>query len=300
MGAPPIAAPHPAPPAAILSRPQQVSFGFEKITPPSPLYIQRDDLLQVRIDAPIVSTGPLLVQGRMLMPPDQREPLGEIQPISFPIPTPPTGTTYRSFNLQEGYLLSLVIFSTGSLVQRGGVFAQVQLIKGGTGQTAVVETLISDFLVGSTPIAWPNAALRNSVEGPGRLRSITGTLPAAGADISETVPAGVRWRFISLQATLTTSATVVNRQPAAVLDDGVNAYFTGPQLQASTASQTTVWTFSVAGILNGTAGQTVNSIVPPGVLLPAGHRIRTRTANLQVGDTWTAPQYLVEEWPEGT
>jgi hypothetical protein len=39
--------------------------------------------------------------------------------------------------------------------------------------------------------------------------------------------------------------------------------------------------------------------IPNGLMLLAGHRIRTNTQNLQVTDDWGAPQFLVKEWLEG-
>ena len=131
--------------------------------------------------------------------------------------------------------------------------------------------------------------------GEGRIRSITGTDPAAGAAMIVTVPAGVLWRFISMNVTLVTDANVAARNAHFFFDDGANIYLrcTNDQGQAENLTQI----YAVAnGIHMGFASPNIQSIpCPSDLFLPAGHRIREGTNNFQAGDNWGAPQLLVEQ-----
>ena len=127
--------------------------------------------------------------------------------------------------------------------------------------------------------------------------SVAGTNPAAGAEISETVPTGKRWRVLGLQFSLVTSATVANREVVIVVDDGTNTLFQSPSGANHAASLT--WAYSAAAVgqpVAGATATTVRQINFPPLLLPAGARIRTATTNIQAGDDYGAPRLLVQEY----
>ncbi len=129
----------------------------------------------------------------------------------------------------------------------------------------------------------------------GRIRSITGTDPAANTEISETVPARRRWLLRGLFFTLVTDVNVADRQITITIDDGTNILF---QFTLSTTQPTsTTYAYSLAHIL---AAETkvitkVFHSLPP-LPLQAGYRIYTYTPAKEAGDNFSAPQLLVEEW----
>jgi hypothetical protein len=130
----------------------------------------------------------------------------------------------------------------------------------------------------------------------GLIRSITGTDPAANVEISETVPAGMRWVLLAFAATLVTDATVASRTPWLLIDDGVTelANFAAIGITAASGSSRYSWSnkgFQDAGMSNGRFGSSIATLI-----LTAGFRIRTLTASFQAGDNWGAPQYLVEQF----
>lgn len=138
-----------------------------------------------------------------------------------------------------------------------------------------------------TLMVYPNG------EGAGVVRAVTGADPAAGAESTETVTADRRWRLLSWRISLVTDGTAANRIPAFVVDDGATAYgrFPGGTQTASTTAQ---HTFSDVG-----AASTANGLVSPfagQLILPGGHRLATSTSNIQAGDNYGAPTYLIEEW----
>jgi hypothetical protein len=134
-------------------------------------------------------------------------------------------------------------------------------------------------------------------EGPGTLRSVAGAAPAAGADISDTVPTGARWQLLSFATSLTTSGTVANRAPLWTFDDGANVVYRVSGNINQTAS--TTWNYDG---MQGFGTPLIAQVLALAVALPAnnrlgsGYRIKTVTGAIQAADQWAATQYSVLEW----
>jgi hypothetical protein len=88
--------------------------------------------------------------------------------------------------------------------------------------------LLQGYVTDTSRLSFPGSPIRSSIEGPGVLRSITGTNPAANAEISETVPTNARWRVHAIRFTLVTDANVANREVALTLDDGAAVFARSP------------------------------------------------------------------------
>lgn len=128
------------------------------------------------------------------------------------------------------------------------------------------------------------------------IRSITGSNPAAGAEVSETVPASARWNLLLFRDQLVTSAVVANRIPQLTIDDGTNTLLIIPPAAGTQAASTS---FSYHWGNLGYGSNATNNGVQigiPSLVLGAGYRIRTLTSALDVGDDYAAPQYLIQEW----
>lgn len=132
--------------------------------------------------------------------------------------------------------------------------------------------------------------------GPGVLRVVTGTDPAANTEISETVPAGKMWRIISINFTLVTDGTAANRRPRLFFDDGTTEFYRVGSTQDHAASTTYVYTAAAQGASQSNNGNTVMLPLPPDLILGPGFRIRTSTASAQSTDNYGAPAIYVEEW----
>ena len=148
-------------------------------------------------------------------------------------------------------------------------------------------------------------------DGPGVIRTITGTQPAAGAEVSEAVPANARWKLRSFSVVIVTSSGVANRNVSLVVDDGTatNRYqmYTEATPTNITASLTrtlqwqTGYDSSTAAFQSLTDTQTVlyKACLPNDFPLGKVSKIRTKTANIAAGDQYSAPIYEVEEWLAG-
>jgi hypothetical protein len=258
-------------------------------TPPVNAYIQADTFLQVKCWN--AAPGIIITVQCQLLRSD-----GSISRMQWTLAPPSTRAATSFFlPLTEGFLLAATV-NAGLTGFPNRCWVQLRLNTAGSGLGNVFEVLTQGYTSGTSWPAWPGGVMGNSMDGNGGVNDVTGTLPGAGAEISETVPTNAVWQLKSFTFKLTTSATVANRIPHLIIDDGTNIlldspapsvlaasltnrYVTGDNAIAAAAIDATQWLQSVAAMR----------------LLP-GYRIRTLTTNLQAGDQYTAPQYVVTEW----
>ncbi len=129
----------------------------------------------------------------------------------------------------------------------------------------------------------------------GRLVSITGTDPAANVEIIETAPDRRRWLIHNLTFTLITDGNPANRSVRITVDDGTNDLFSFAVDKIQSASKSYVYCFANIYVSETFINFTLFHPFPVLSLFP-GCRIRTTTTNRQVGDDYSAPQALIEEW----
>jgi hypothetical protein len=129
---------------------------------------------------------------------------------------------------------------------------------------------------------------------PGTIKDFTGTDPAAGAEITETVPANAVWRWIGGLATLVTDATVADRRVHVTIDNGTSVYWEGVSTSVQAASLTNK--YSIGAPVAAAIGNVHFIPLPLDTYLVGGDRIITATDLLEAGDNWGAPQFRVEEW----
>lgn len=213
-------------------------------------------------------------------------------------PTTDRAETQLTVQIGQCVLLSLVAYLVSGNANRGQCYVRARVHRGAGTPLLYTHQLLGEYLTDDFFPAFPVNPIRGSLEGPGMLRSITGTDPAAGVEVSETVPTGARWRFVSADVTLVSDATVANRTVRFVFDDGTTVYFKCAYATAQTATQTLEYVLAAGGSDYGTRAAVQMTSASVGSYLLAGHRIRTVSNNLQAGDNYGAPQLNVEEWIE--
>ena len=283
----------PAEPFKVQSQSSIIKFLREGVQPPSIVYMGVGDLIQVSVMAASLAFQ-YFVNGRWLRAAD-----GAIVPFAQTFPNNVTrGFTTASFALGEGFLLSINVTSPNAVTNESEQYAVVSMIRGPAGVNAGFQTLAAGYCGGLRGLTWPGGQYSRPHEGPGVLRVIVGTTPAAGAEIVETVPTSARWRLLAFRFGLTTSAAVANRIPQLVRDDGVNVYNSDFPNLTQTAGLFETYQFANSPVpvqfaLNGFVNFWPMS---DQLILTANHRIRTSTAALQGGDQYSAPTYMVIEW----
>jgi hypothetical protein len=125
----------------------------------------------------------------------------------------------------DGFLLNLAVRASAGTPRVGQCFCTVEMVRGQTGATSILGALAAGYVTDTQRLPWPGSPTRHSSDGPGVLRGITGTDPAAGVEITEVVPTNARWHLLMMRAALLTSATVANRFPQFVVLAGASGLF---------------------------------------------------------------------------
>ena len=271
----------------------EISYTTKQVQPPALCYISPDDSLLIQ--AWNVVAGVVLVVNARILKPDGTL----IQSTWTYTPTAAAALNEWREGLAEGFLLTLSVDSAQA--RAGACYVRVRLLRGAAaGVYLVSQTMAAGYVVMGSGLSWPYPRFVGPCEGPGRLRLITGTDPAAGAQVLEVVPAGVRWRLLAVRAVLITNATVVDRYVLLCMEDGTpTRWWASSPVVAQPASigYTYQWTLGLnAGV--GPLAFLPRDVLPGGVTCPAGWRILTDAYGFQAGDNWMAPVLYVEEWVE--
>lgn len=132
------------------------------------------------------------------------------------------------------------------------------------------------------------------------LRVVTVAVPTAGADFVATCPGEAIWRVLGGRFVFTTSAAVANRLVSLILDDQTDSLLQTPAgaVQAAGAAQPySLFPGSPSASLAG-APWLLPTPTDGLVMLP-GHRLRSSTALIDVGDQYSAIKLYVEQYPTG-
>lgn len=223
---------------------------------------------------------------------------GNITPFSYDhVPNSDRTIKTTDHALGVGALINVTVTAAAGAPLIGQTFVMCKIIRGLSGATLVLGTLLQGYLTSQQELAWPGSPIINSVDGGGYYRTITGTIPPAGADISENVPTGATWELLMVEAQLTASAAAGNRVPVLKFSPSGTVFGASAQVSAVTAGlqgtydwqATMPLTVAVLGGINVAA-------IPTPMRLLAGGRFLIATTNLAVADQWTAPIFLVREW----
>jgi hypothetical protein len=293
------------------SLPAVTTFNFDGVSPPSTLYIQRDDVLLLAAISDL-STEVVTFRLRMLLAPslqggqpsDQREdkPTGVYLTRGYVDTIEETlqmanafATVIKVRALTEGYLLSAIALPANA-TDRGRTFAKAAIIRGGASLPFAAQMLFSDYTIAANPVTWPGGGVHTPIEGPGWVHSLQQANPAAGADWTLTALPGQRLAVKSFSATFAAAVAAASRNITVIVDDGVNIVWQDDLNVAVTASQTVSVNATQTNVTTGIVPTTLFVVLPPGLILMPGWRLRASTANIQGADQWSAIWFNVEEW----
>lgn len=297
MGAfvPPPGQPGPLQPGEFVSASHrgEVTFHLQDVAPPSQLYVRPEEGLLLGVSNSDPNITDIRLTYRMLLT-NGTVQLGflEIAPTSNRAPSS------LDIPLPEGYLLSVAVEIIANTIstQKGQCYCQCRLVRGFIPITVSSTALFSGYLTQQRPLGWPGGPLESQVDGVGWVHTVQQANPAAGSDFIYTVPTGARQRLISMAAVLTTSATAGSRNVSIIVDDGTNTYWEHDLGASIPVSTTEIVTATTTNAPTGVVTTTQSLVLPPTLVMPAGHRIRTSTANLSATDQWSAIWLAIEEW----
>lgn len=273
----------------------EINFRTQGLAPPSSVYIGPSDFLTV-VSYNSFPALTVNIAGQVM------KASGEIVDFTRAhVPNTDRTVKRESFNLGESFLLNLQITPSSSSVLRGMCYVIITVTHGESAASRYEHTVLIQGYVGDNQfLFWPWGKSEGSLEGPGRLRAILGTDPAAGAEILESVPTGARWRLQAFSATLVTDGTAVNRLVHFRIRSSLSIiHFQVGSTTAQGASTTVRHSGGAgAGYAIGIDSTRLTFGLPTPLMLFAGWEIATDVLNIQAGDNWGAPSYAVEEWIE--
>ena len=160
-----------------------------------------------------------------------------------------------------------------------------------------VVDLFSGYITSGASLSWPFSSNMPSTPLVGQVSIITGANPAAGSEISATVPARFLWKIKAVIFSLVTSATAATRQVHLQYNQDADIVWDLPSAVTQTASLTRVYTWMAGGGIAGYAADNdIFNSLPPDLYLHPTAIIQTATDNLQVGDDFGAPFIWVERY----
>jgi hypothetical protein len=280
-------------PAPLTPNQSLVSFAFKGISPPSNLYVDVDD--QLVVSAATSQTNEVItVNVRLLLP------NGRLEDMQFVVrPLNGRQVLRTGFGLAQGYILSVSAVALVAIT-RGATFLRIATQRGALGSGNPAQMLFSDYVTTQATSAYPNGRVSSSLEGPGLTYGVSAANPGAGADWTISLPVNSRWKVRSLAATLTTSATVANRQVSITVADLTAFKFRGFPLQNIPAS--------TIALISAYPGTQFTSVVATDFTLPlpadmyltgapaTTDTIASLTVGIQAADQWSAIRLMVEEW----
>lgn len=266
----------------------RLSWAQRQVQPPAQWRLSPEDYLGI-LSHNSHPTTDIEVRGRI------QRPDGRVYPLRY-VHVPLRDRTGRVEGMQvgPGFVLSIVAVPTANDVRRGQTFVTLFVSHQQLPALAFAGVLAQGYAVSGTILGGPQGPDTSYVEGPGVLRSITGTTPAAGAEISETVPTRARWRFYAMRFNLTASGSPGARSVRLIVDDGTNEFYR-TEGSAGPGPGGTSFFGASRGFAAPHVGGVVTLPLAPDLQLLQGWRIRTSTLALDVADQFTAPQMFVEE-----
>lgn len=276
-----------------LTRRPFVTWGLEDIQPFFGAYVSPNDRLALHIYNAATGTE-VQVAGRVLTFQKDIVPFSQLT-----TPTTDRVRTEQFIDLPEGFIHTCVVTINAGVVRRGQCYIRLLINRGRVAGGISQILLASGYISNTNWLTWPPGRATHSLEAPGGIRLISGTDPAAGAEISETVPTSARWRLLTIRYTLVTSAVAGTRRSNLVLDDGTTIFARHIAGVTQGVSTTLVynWGVGLSRLTAAVTGETMDPFIDY-VQLRGAFRFRTDTTSLDAGDNYSAPDFLVEEWIE--
>jgi len=196
------------------------------------------------------------------------------------------------FSLTDAPIWISVINTQEETIE-GMVFARVALVI----NENRLHALVAGYVDLGRPLTWPVTQNERSIGHIGELVTITGADPAAGAEISVTVPDNFYWKIMSVRLTLVTDATAANRRVHLVINNGtidMIDILTGTNQTASLTRNHNIYADLTFG--STSEDDDYQASFPANFYLPPGFILKTQTTNLAAGDNYGAPLIYVERF----
>lgn len=192
--------------------------------------------------------------------------------------------------------IAISVHTTSAAVEYGEFWAAIHILINGER----VMTLCQGYISRQSGIAYPRVQSDSEIGQAGKLELITVADPAAGANFSQAVPTGERWKLIYCRFKLVTSATVATRQVRLQVAPDAGSFpiaFLNEETQ--TASVTNTYNFSNFGSrISGPNASMTYPLIPANIEIPAAGTIATSINNIQAGDQLSEIRIYIKKFLE--
>lgn len=185
-------------------------------------------------------------------------------------------------------------FSAESAIEPPGkIIVAVHLGINGTRHSLLTNGTPNGF----NPITWPQQQQVTEVQKRGFWARTFGANPAAGAEISDSVPGREMWRLKYVEFTLVTAAAAASRHVTLNIESIAGAPIVVPTNVAQLISETKRYIFyEGAERVNDTVFNIIVTPLPSDLWLDPQTLISTVTTAKNAGDDYGAPTYVYEKY----
>lgn len=244
------------------------------------LAFEQGSAFALRISSQSISAGSLTIRGMtragIFTYTHQTNTTGLIQTELFALPDLP--------------IMVSVVDETGS-ISEGDCYVTLSLLANGD----KLHELAAGYVYQSKSISFPASIAQPHRIDCAHLLNVAANDPAAGGELTITVPNGTQWEVLGLNFDLQTSATVANRRVHVILGASGTLYLNCFGNQNQAASLTRHYTCTPIGVIpTETDDDDIIIPMPPGIFLDQGMKITTQTTNRQAGDQFSGMTMLVK------
>ncbi|MCI0561108.1 MAG: hypothetical protein MN733_21695 [Nitrososphaera sp.] len=214
-------------------------------------------------------------------------------PFQFSIVTAAGSTTTEQVIGIPDVPILLTVTCSAAAATLGSGYVRVELGINGTRNVTLCEGYPHLF----ESLAWPTTPIPTELQRRGQIIALTGTNPAANAEISETVPTGNWWKLKSFRAVLVADANAATRRVELRITVGGIVVASIPTIHSHTAGTIVIYMFADNAVAQTDGiGLISSQPIPQDIILPPASVVETVTTNKQAGDDWAAPTLLVERY----
>jgi len=265
--------------------------GFPLSSEASFLRVDSSDLVHVRVSSLFSSAVSILASFRLLS--DDGQILESVESLAVAADTADQDFTFR---LGLGRLVG-ALFLTDSEVTRGAMHLRAWISRDSSNPAESPSfLLVSGYIIGDSPIAWPGSPIESWPEGRGSHLVEFAAVPDPGLVASITQPSNVLWRIRGGLYSLVTSATAANRRAgySFVFPNAANLFPTySADLQV--ASTTFFYYLVPPGVVSTAFTQRYIFFPHPYDTVP-GTVISSSVENIQADDQVASFRLLIEEF----
>ena len=189
--------------------------------------------------------------------------------------------------------IAISVTDPDGVLAQGQCFARCALLINGN----VIHELVSGWVYTQKALSWPGGTNADLRPGGGLITTETSADPAAGAELTITVPSGEIWQVLGCQAQLVADATSISRLPHFEFTNSVGLMLSAFPSDSQSASETRNYSVvAQPATLDNNSGTHTTVYIPENIWLEPTSTVTTATLNIHAGDNWGVMTVNIERF----